>query len=170
MAECTAVVVAASRERLRRRRRHGDVTKIVLTLLAVLVLLAGCIGTDPGGGLDGEWRLTSGTHDGADLPMPPHAPITMSVADGEISGRAACNLYSGTVELDGERILIGAMSVTEMGCDPPVMEAETAYLAALAEVTTWERAADRATLRGDGVELVFALVPPPKDAALVGTR
>ena len=140
-------------------------------VVAGLFLLAACTALAPPveSQLDGEWRLTGGVHDGDPLPMPADAPITLIVADGEASGRAACNSYAGTLSVDGDRLSIGAMSLTEMGCDPAVMEAESRYIAALSEADGWERTGDVLTLSGETVELTYAFVPPMADAALVDT-
>jgi heat shock protein HslJ len=139
--------------------------------MAGLVVLAGCAAIAPAveNRLDGEWRLTGGVHDGDPLPLPADAPITLVVADGEAGGRAACNSYAGTLSVDGDRLSIGATSLTEMGCDPAVMEAEGRYIAALSEAAGWERTGDVLTLSGETVELTYALVPPVADAALVDT-
>lgn len=141
------------------------------TLTLAVLLLGGCGSLAPAanGTLTGEWQLTDGTHDGAPLPLVDEAPITFAIVDGEATGRAACNAYSGTATIDGEGLAIGAMSTTEMGCEPAVMELESAYLAALRGISGWERAGDVLTLSGEGVELRYELVPPPADAALDGT-
>lgn len=136
-----------------------------------LVLLAGCSALDRpiDNQMDGEWRLTGGVHDSDPLPLPADAPITLVIADGEAGGRAACNSYAGTLSVDGDRLSIGAMSLTEMGCDPAVMEAESRYIAALSEAARWERTGDVLTLAGETVELTYALVPQMADAVLVDT-
>ncbi|MBW3612350.1 MAG: META domain-containing protein [Chloroflexi bacterium] len=147
---------------------------IRLSLALVVVLVAaGCDLSLPpagnAGGPGGEWTLVDGTHRGNPLPIPAEAPITMTIDRGEVGGRAACNTYGGAVTLDGERIGFGAMSMTEMGCDPAVMEAESAYLTALDDVERWARQGERLTLTGEAVELTYELIPPTPDAALVGT-
>ena len=145
----------------------------VAAVLAAALALAACdLLPPPAGGsdLDGEWRLVEGLHDGDAIPIRDDAPITMTIEGSELGGRAACNIYGGEADIDGERITIGAMSMTEMGCDGPVMEAEAAYLAALGEVERWVRGGESLTLSGQAVELTYALVPPTPDADLVGTR
>ncbi len=141
------------------------------TLLLALVALAGCAAIGPAavGPPEGEWQLTDGVHHGDALPLPAEAPITLTLAGDEASGRAACNSYSGSLTVDADRLSIGATSMTEMGCDGPIMEAEGRYIAALAEVTAWDRSGDVLTLSGENVELTYALVPPIEDATLVDT-
>lgn len=145
----------------------------VAAVLSAALALAGCDLFMPpaaGGDLDGEWTLVGGTHGGDPVPIPDGAPITMTIDGTEIGGRAACNIYGGEIDVDGDRIAIGAMSMTEMGCDGPIMEAEAAYVAALAAVERWSRDGDRLTYTGEAVELTYELVPPTADADLVGTR
>jgi heat shock protein HslJ len=161
--------MAAEREAVRRRPAGMKLNRA--TLLLVLLALAGCAAIGPAavGPPEGEWRLTGGLHDGDALTVPADAPITLTFAGDEVSGRAACNSYSGSLTVDGDRLSIGATSLTEMGCDGPVMEAEGRYIAALAEVSAWDRSGDVLTLRGENVELTYALVPPVGDASLVDT-
>lgn len=146
--------------------------RIALALVAVLVATGCDLPLPPagsGGGPDGEWRLVGGAHDGGPVPIPADAPITMTIDRDEVGGRAACNTYGGEITLDGDRIGFGAMSMTEMGCDPAIMQAESAYLAALNEVERWNRQGENLTLTGEAVELTYELIPPTPDAPLVGT-
>lgn len=145
--------------------------RIAIALVAVLVV-AGCdllLPSGNGAGLDGEWRLTGGMRGGDPLPMPDGAPITMSIDGTQVGGRAACNTYGGELTIEDDRIIVGAMTMTEMGCDPAIMEAEAAYIEALGDVTHWARTGGTLTLSGEGVELTYETVPPEADAALVGT-
>lgn len=139
-------------------------------LLATASLLVGCAALAPSGDLDGEWILRSGSHDGRQLALVADRGVTLRIEGGEIGGSAACNIYGGTMERDGSAVRIGAVSMTEMGCDEPTMALEAAYLAALVDVTSAERADGRLVLSGPNVELAFTLAVPEPDASLVGTR
>ena len=94
---------------------------------------------------------------------------TWSHEDGQLRGTAACNSYFADAPSTGPSITIGGVGATEMGCDEPRMAAESAYLAALPEVTEVVRDGETLTLWGDEAELVFTLEPPEPDAPLVGT-
>jgi heat shock protein HslJ len=150
--------------------------KLVVALLALVVVLAACGSDDAdssgatttGGGAEGAWKLSSGTVDGEPIPLLADYPVTLVIEDGQISGRAACNSYGGSVSVDGSSIEIGEVAWTEMGCEPAVMESEQAFLAALMLVDTIEVDGDVATLSGGGAELVFSRDAPIEDAALVG--
>ena len=147
-------------------------TRLAAVLAAALAIgLVGCdlVGPPADAGLDGEWRLVGGVHHGDPVPIPDEAPITLTVDGADVGGRAACNQYGGTVSVDGDRITFGAMSMTEMGCDPAVMEAESTYVAALRDVERWARDGAVLTLTGEVVELTYEIVPPTADADLVET-
>jgi heat shock protein HslJ len=68
-------------------------------------------------------------------PIPDTADVWLTVTpDGAVSGRAGCNRYAGTAELDAGLMIFGPLAVTRMACDVRTMELEQAYLAALGEV------------------------------------
>jgi heat shock protein HslJ len=151
--------------------------------ILLVLLLAGCARFAPGGGgsqapsqaprapdVIGSWVMQRGTHAGAAITVPDDYRVTITFsADDEVGGQA-CNHYGGTYDLrDDGAISLSAMSMTEMACAEPMMTVEAAYHAALANVTGVERSGDRLTLRGDGVELVFELLPEVPDAALQNT-
>lgn len=152
-----------------------------LTTLGVLVagaaaalLLTSCGDTTPGSGvdpatLDGDWQLTSGSVDGADLDLAA-GDVTLTVDGEQWGGTSACNQYFATATLEGDQVTLGGVGGTEMACDEPRMALEAAYLAALQRVTTATTDGDTLTLSsGDGVVLEFGPVAPTPAADLVGT-
>jgi heat shock protein HslJ len=60
--------------------------------------------------------------------------------DGNLSGNAGCNTYSGAYKVNGDQITIGPLVSTMMACSEPegVMEQETQYLAALQSAATYQ--------------------------------
>jgi heat shock protein HslJ len=139
---------------------------LLLTLEAGCSLIPGGVAAAP----EGAWRLVDGTADGRALPVVAGSEPTLTISGGEASGRAGCNLYGGTISIDGDRVRFSALQMTEMACDEPRMSSEAAYLAALAEVATASRSGDRLVLGGETVELRFELVPPQPDQSLVGVN
>lgn len=127
------------------------------TLTLTALLLAGCGDPDGGTGgpvddLVGAWELVEGTGPDGAIPLVEGHPITLIVEDDgeEVGGTAACNSYGATIERDGDRLAVTELFATEMACSPPaVMDAEQAYLAALAGV-------DAATIEGDRLTLTAA--------------
>jgi heat shock protein HslJ/uncharacterized membrane protein len=60
-------------------------------------------------------------------------------ASQRLSGNAACNRYFGTYELGEGTLRLKPAGSTRMACEPPVMEQETRFLAALEAVTAFRR-------------------------------
>jgi heat shock protein HslJ len=150
--------------------------KVLPTLAALCLLVAGCgggavSGGDDGAGseVEGAWQLVSGTGPGGKVEAPAPARVTLTIEGGEAGGTAACNQYGGAVTIDGDRFSLEDVSMTEMACAPAVMRAEAAYAAALDRVDTARVEGDRLVLRGDGAELTFEPVPPVPAQALVDT-
>lgn len=142
----------------------------------VLVVLAACGPEEPGGSPsdpdpalaeafgEGEWLLVEGVE------MVEGYPITLRGREGGVGGTAACNSYSAQMTVDGERLEIGDITVTEMGCpEPGVHDSEAAFLDALQAAERYQRTDDRLLLAGPGVELLFEAAPPVEDASLTGT-
>jgi heat shock protein HslJ len=70
--------------------------------------------------------------------------VTLSFANGRVSGRGGCNLYSGPVEIGRGTLKIGPLISTKMACGQDgVMPQESAYLNAL-------QSASRYSFGGDG--------------------
>jgi len=143
--------------------------------LMILATLASCAdddgGAEPQGGDDLEgitWILDDTSV--ADLidDDPGQARGTIRFADGDIGGTAFCNMYGGTFEAGDEGSLslqLGAM--TQMACEEPIGSLETAFIAALGEVTGYSVGDDTLALtRADGPALTFSAEQP---LPLVGT-
>lgn len=57
--------------------------------------------------------------------------------DGSVAGSAGCNTFSGAYAVDGTSLGVGPLGATKMGCADPTMFVESAFLAALRDVTGW---------------------------------
>lgn len=82
--------------------------------------------------------------------------------DGQVSGRAGCNQFSGSYTLDGDRLVIGAgMASTMMACPEPLMQQEQAVFAAFEAVTTARQGGERLELLDDtgATRLVLRALP-----------
>ena len=128
--------------------------------VVALLALAAC-GGQAGGGPDprGAWELVS--DDGT---------ATLVLEDGQLSGRSFCNSYSGSYRLDDDALSVAGLGGTEMGCEPQVMAAETAFLSALAAADRVSLDGEELVLTGADVTLRFREQPPVEDRALAGTR
>jgi heat shock protein HslJ len=142
-------------------------------LLLVVLLLAACAqsasGGSPADDVVGEWELVSGTASGQPLPQPADIRATLTFDGTQARGTSFCNHYSSGYSVDGDSIRFEAIGGTEMGCDPDVMAAETAYVTALGMVETFARDGDDLLLTGEDVELRFRPIPPVPTSALAGT-
>jgi heat shock protein HslJ len=127
-------------------------------MLACMLAFTAC-GTDDSRPMDGDWVLIAATVEGDVIQLDDQPRVTMTIGDSEISGRAACNTYSGAVSIDDGAFSVGAIAQTEMACEPSVMELESTYLKGLFSVTNAARSGDTASLTGDGIEYMFELVP-----------
>ncbi len=146
--------------------------RAIRTLLAagaVVALAAACSGGSSSDGasdaasdvaaldLTGSWQLASGTTADGEIALVEAAPVTLDVAeDGTVSGRSACNQYSGSVTIDGSSVTFSPFASTMMACEESVMAVESAYLIAMGSVESGSRDGDALTLEGPDVELVFA--------------
>lgn len=125
----------------------------------------------PGDIVDGAWDVVSLQLDGSTVQLIADWPVTMTIDGDRIGGTAACNSYGGAVVIDNGA---GAFSVndlaqTEMAClDDGVMEVESAFLTALAQVDSFV-VGDDLVLSGDGVVVELNRQPEVVDAELAGT-
>lgn len=153
--------------------------RVSLLALAVLALQA-CAndgaggsddaGTDPDALVGVVWRLDDPSIAALAGGVPDPAAVSLEFADGRVSGRSACNSYFGDYTADDDGSLsVGALGGTEMACEEPLMTLESAYLAALADVTGFSIDAGALTLRG-AVPLTFFEEVPPAPLPLVGTN
>lgn len=89
--------------------------------------------------------------------------ITAEFKDGQVTGTAGCNRYFGSYETDGDSLTIGPAGSTMMYCPPEeLMLQETAYLASLSNVASYDIADDQLHLNdADGETiLLFAMDEP----------
>lgn len=119
-------------------------------LLLALFMLATCsqVSEPP----SGEWTLVSLNGN----PVVEGTHISLNFGDEQVSGSAGCNSYGGTFDSGGEGIEIANLTMTLMACtDAGVMAQESAYLAALEAVETFEVEDEQLVLSGPEVELQF---------------
>jgi len=66
--------------------------------------------------------------------------VTLSFADGKVSGFGGCNRYNSSFTLDAENppaIQVEPIAATKMVCPEPIMTQESAYFAALGHALQW---------------------------------
>lgn len=97
--------------------------------LGVCLGLGACAVSEPAPSLAGsQWRLS---HLG-DQPVLAHPPATLLFGtDGRLSGHSACNRFTGSYQLEGDRLSVGPVAATRIGCPGPIGQQESHYLQAL---------------------------------------
>lgn len=76
-------------------------------------------------------------------PVNSPTPVTLAIADGQVSGRSGCNLYSARVTLDNGRLTVAPILSSKMAClDNGAMQVEASFLDALAAAERWAVGAD----------------------------
>lgn len=148
-------------------------TRSILTIAVLLVpTLAACAdeGTPPsdGGRLDGiTWIVDRASVQRLEPDAPASAHATIRFDDeGGVGGTAFCNHYGGTYEADGGDLTIQVGSMTEMGCEEPMMSMEQVFVEFLGSVRSFVVEGTRLTLTGAERSLTFDAEQPE---ALVGT-
>jgi heat shock protein HslJ/membrane-bound inhibitor of C-type lysozyme len=73
-------------------------------------------------------------------------------ADGNLSGRGSCNLYSGRYTLTGEGLTVSSPASTMMACEPVLMQQESQFHQILSQVRRFRFGPDGALIleTGDG--------------------
>ena len=119
--------------------QHPKWSLLISLLVAGVLLLSACAGILPGSGdpLGGtSWRLV--TLGGSNLI--PGTEITLTFEKGQIHGSSGCNTYGGSYEVDGDKITMSDLYMTEMACLDPegVMDQELEYLELLRDAQAFE--------------------------------
>lgn len=84
------------------------------------------------------WEVT-GYNNGRQAVVSPlkNTVLTISFADGAVTGSAGCNQFRATYTADGQRLTIGPAAATRKACAEDVMRQEREFLAALQTATAW---------------------------------
>ena len=94
-----------------------------------------------------DWVLTRMNREQT---IPEDAEVTIAFSSGRVSGRSACNRYSADIK-EGDNageIIIGPTMGTRMACPDHLMEVESRYLEALAQVTSFSFYSGKLMLNG----------------------
>lgn len=97
----------------------------LLALVVAAAVLSACgdddESVDTGGGpaaLAAEYTSVEVTEAGAPRPLVAGTAIALRFDEGRVGASLGCNQLGGPYELDGDRLLVEDLSMTEMGCDP----------------------------------------------------
>ena len=64
------------------------------------------------------------------------------LSDGQVSGSGGCNRFSGSYQRQGDALSFGPIAATRMACPEAVMNQETAFLAVLESVASYQWTAE----------------------------
>jgi heat shock protein HslJ len=143
---------------------------LLAAVLAGCYAINGASGAPAAGDANGSWILRAGTGPTGAIRIFDDHRITLVIDGDQAGGHAACNIYGGTVTINGAAMRLSAVSMTEMACaEDAAMNSEAAYMVALDAVTRWARDGDRLVLSGEDTQLTYQLEPPVADQSLVGT-
>lgn len=148
-----------------------------MTAVVILLSAVGCGDDDARTGGDGEltgrtFLSESITEGGQDRELVEGTRISLDfTTDGQVSANAGCNHLFGDVTVTSERLEVGLMGGTEMGCDPQRHAQDEWLMDFLESSPTWLLDADRLTLTAGDTEIVLLdrEVADP-DRPLEGTR
>lgn len=146
---------------------------IVVVLVGSLSLLAACSNeppperpaVTPGSGATATAPEIEGIGWQRVSPEGEASAATIRFEAGRVQGFGGCNRFTGAYAVEGDRVRIEALAATMMACESAVMEAESAFLAALGGTHHASLDAGRLTLAAAGdasAALVFEPVPPPR--------
>jgi heat shock protein HslJ len=105
-----------------------------------------------------EWQLTSVVEPSRRWRPPPEVDAVLRFdGDGHFSA-TACNHYSGPVRIDADRLRVGQLFGTDMGCSGPLGEVEAAFVAVMDGEVRWAIGGDELRLdKPDGRGLRFGV-------------
>jgi heat shock protein HslJ len=135
----------------------------VAAAAALLIAFSACTAAGgTGGTIEGPtWKLASQAVNGAVAAVPAEVHADARFGDGKVAGSGGCNVFGGPATISGAKITVGALISTQMACDGPAGDVETAYLANLAKAATFTATADALTIfdASGATLLVYAAGP-----------
>jgi heat shock protein HslJ len=104
----------------------------------------------------GKWLVEGyGTPPSTVNALLPDTELDVTFGIVTIGGHAGCNSFSGTYGTNGDIVRVSQLATTRLACEQPIMDQETAFLAALQTPATVEQNGGIVTLRNaDGATQV----------------
>lgn len=161
-------------ERVHPRPTRMNLRRALLALVPVVALaLTACgddeptVAQDPGtaitlGDLDGR-AFEAGTVDSPDHHLVAGTRIRLSFDGDDLSAHAGCNHLFGTAGLEGERLTVGRMGGTEMGCEPALAEQDIWLQGFLGDGPAVALDGASLTLSNGATTMELTEVPAPTD-------
>lgn len=109
--------------------------------------------------------------DGEPHPLVDGSRIRLVIDERSVGADAGCNSLGGEYEMDGDRLVVNGLAMTEMGCDPALMEQDDWLVDLLTAGPVLALDGDRLTLTsGDTVVSLVDGESVVADRPLRGTR
>lgn len=166
------------------RRRPTAMTNLRLLTVSVMFAVLGALliscgdrgGADPGDGpgdgagdLDITYVVTGVTDGGEPRALVRDSEIRLRFENGRLGISAGCNTMSGRYTLDGTRLSVTDLSMTEMGCDAPLMDQDSWVAGLFAQPVQLSTGAAPTLISGDVVLALSDREQVSPDRPLVGT-
>jgi heat shock protein HslJ len=121
---------------------HRGVVALVVGMAAGSMASSACgpSAGAPSASLDGEWSVVLLSVVGREIELADHR-VTLSIDGTSVTGTAACNSYGGVLDVDGAgagTFELSDVAITEMACEPAVMEIESAVMQALMAIDRYQ--------------------------------
>jgi heat shock protein HslJ len=153
--------------------RRGVVALASIGLFASMACASEGSAAGSGGELTGvTWMLDRASMMTLVDQVPTDARVDLVFDGSQMTGRAACNSYGGsyTADADAGTLAFSDVMQTEMACDAPLMDVESAYLAALRNVDGYQVVGEQRglVLTGGTAALTFAAKAPAEPKPIEG--
>ena len=128
--------------------------KRLILVIAMFAFAATACGGDAGDPTGRTWTMVE--VEGS--PALEATLVTLTFSDGQISGSGGCNNYTGSATWgEGDLVIDPTIAATMRACEEPVMDQESAFLAALPKATSYRVRGDELELLGDGGSVLVRL-------------
>jgi heat shock protein HslJ len=109
----------------------------------------------------GKWVVDSyGVPPSTVTAVLPDTSLDIAFGIVSVGGSAGCNSFSGTYGTNGSIVRISQLATTRLACEQPVMDQETAFLAALGGVARIDSRGNQLNLEDRDGHLLVGLVRP----------
>ncbi len=109
----------------------------------------------------GKWVVDSyGVPPSTVTAVLPDTSLDITFGIVSVGGSSGCNTFSGTYGTNGNIVRISQLATTRLACDQPVMDQETAFLAALGGVARIDSLGNQLNLEDRDGHLLVGLVRP----------
>ena len=124
-------------------------------VFAILLALGACVGSSPGP--EGDWRVVE--LDGTAIEAADG--VTLTLDDGQASGRAGCNRFAGSYAVD-TGFAFGPLALTRMACFGRAAELETLFTTVSGQIDGFQRDGDALVLTAGNRPVLRAVPADPR--------